>query len=288
MRDEQYTTATPITVFYSYTRTDEGLRKQLEKHLSLLRQQGIITEWHDRQIVPGSNWAHEINQHLSTATIILLLVSSDFLASEYCYSIEMQRALARHQAGDAHVIPILLRPVDWAHAPFAMLQCLPSDGKAVTLWRNRDEAFRDVAEGIRKAIELLQSGNGLFPRSSERLMTGELLAALNIEVGASIAKLMLKLWLKDIDSAADGTATMVDIIKSKITDRVAQKRAQRQFETIGEKVGESLLPIFEAYGDLYEGSHTTVALAVAQALNTISGEAIVQLNGDPSYMARHL
>jgi hypothetical protein len=99
---------------------------------------------------------------------------------------------------------------------------------------------------------------------------------------------MLKLWLKDIDSAADGTATMVDIIKSKITDRVAQKRAQRQFETIGEKVGESLLPIFEAYGDLYEGSHTTVALAVAQALNTISGEAIVQLNGDPSYMARHL
>lgn len=280
--------ATPITIFYSYARTDERLRKQLEKHLSLLRQQGIVTEWHDRQVVPGSNWAQEIDHRLSTATIILLLVSPDFLASEYCYSVEMQRALDRHQAGNACVVPILLRPVDLAHAPFAMLQCLPSDGKAVTLWRNRDEAFRDVVEGIRKAIELLQTSKGFFPHSPEQLLAGELLAALTIEVGASIAKLMLKLWLKDFAATADDTTTIMDILRAKLDDRIAQKRTQRQFEAIGERIGESLFPIFEAYNNLHEGSHTTVALTVAEVLNTVAGDTMAQFNGDPSSIAKHL
>src|SRR5437763_7551065 len=96
-----------ISIFYSYTHEDEPLRQQLEKHLAVLRRQGLILEWYDRQIIAGTEWAHEIDVHLETASIILLLVSPDFLASDYCYDIEMQRALELHQLGEVHVIPII-------------------------------------------------------------------------------------------------------------------------------------------------------------------------------------
>src|SRR5437879_4929725 len=134
-----------VTVFYSYAHADEELRNQLEKHLSLLRQQGIIAEWHDHQIVPGAEWAHEINIYLTSAAIILLLISPDFLSSDYCYSIEMRRALDRHETGEARVLPILLRPVYYEGAPFEKLKVLPSNGKPITSWLNSDEAFAEVA-----------------------------------------------------------------------------------------------------------------------------------------------
>src|SRR2546430_12784509 len=93
-----------IEVFYSYAHEDEPLRKELEKHLSILRRQGFIKEWNDRDIYAGTDWIHAINAHLDIASVILLLISPDFLVSDYCYSIEMQRALERHNAGEAWVI----------------------------------------------------------------------------------------------------------------------------------------------------------------------------------------
>ncbi len=84
MPGEQKDALAPLMVFYSYAHEDERLRRKLEKHLSLLRQQGMITEWNDRQILPGTDWAHVIDTHLMTAQIILLLISPDFLASDYC------------------------------------------------------------------------------------------------------------------------------------------------------------------------------------------------------------
>jgi len=95
----------PIEIFTAYSHKDERLRNKLESHLSLLKQQGVITAWHDRKIVPGKDWEKEIDKHLSSAAIILLLISSDFLESTYCYGIEMTRALRRHRAGTAVVIP---------------------------------------------------------------------------------------------------------------------------------------------------------------------------------------
>lgn len=142
-----------ITVFYSYAHEDESLREQLEKRLSMLRRQGLISEWHDRQIAAGTEWAKEIDAHLETASVILLLVSSDFLASDYCYDIEMQRALERHARGEARVIPIILRPCEWQQAPFAHLQALPHNGKSAAEWNNLDAAFLDITQGIRKALE---------------------------------------------------------------------------------------------------------------------------------------
>jgi hypothetical protein len=145
----------PIAVFYSYSHKDEELRERLETHLKLLKRQGIVQDWHDRRISAGTEWEGEINQYLESAHIILLLISADFLASDYCYDKEMQRALARHEAGEARVIPIILRSVDLAGAPFSKLQALPKDAKPVDTWPNQDAAFTNVAQGIRQvALEL--------------------------------------------------------------------------------------------------------------------------------------
>ncbi|MET0622584.1 MAG: tetratricopeptide repeat protein [Pyrinomonadaceae bacterium] len=142
-----------LELFYSYSHKDEELRDELETHLSTLRRQNVILGWHDRGIVAGEEWAGEIDQHLKTADIILLLVSANFLASNYCYDIELKLAMERHEEGAARVIPVILRPCDWAGAPFGKLQALPKNARPVTKWPNRDEAFTDIAKGIRKAAE---------------------------------------------------------------------------------------------------------------------------------------
>jgi energy-coupling factor transporter ATP-binding protein EcfA2 len=142
-------------VFISYAHADEALRERLEKHLSSLQREGRISIWHDHQIVPGTNWAVAIDATINTATVILLLISPDFVASDYCYGIEMQRALERQQSGEACVIPVLLRPIDWQHLPFASLQSLPRNVRPVTTWANQDEALLDVAQGIRLALDRL-------------------------------------------------------------------------------------------------------------------------------------
>ena len=152
-----------VEVFYSYSHKDERLRDKLQTHLSLLKRQGFIAEWHDRRIAASDEWAGQIDEHLSTAKIILLLISPDFLASDYCYDLEMTRALERHDAGEARVIPIILRSVDWREAPFAKLQALPKDGKPVTEWPNRDAAFTNVAAGIRAVVEALRKTGAAGP-----------------------------------------------------------------------------------------------------------------------------
>jgi nucleoside phosphorylase len=148
----------PIEVFLSYAPEDEELLRQLEKHLSLLKRQGVIATWHDRQIVAGMDRAQIIDQQLEQAQMILLLVSADFVASDYCYGHELQRALERHWAGQAQVIPILLRPVDWQGTPFAHLQALPTNGKAVTSWTKRDEVLTEIASELRRMIAAFTGG----------------------------------------------------------------------------------------------------------------------------------
>jgi tetratricopeptide (TPR) repeat protein len=148
---------TPVEVFYSYSHKDEKLRQRLENHLTILKNEGVIAGWRDADIAAGAEWDDEIKKHLNAAKIILLLISEDFLASKYCYDIEMKRAMERHDLREACVIPIILHPVDWSRAPFGKLKALPKDGKAVSSWRNRAEAFKNIALGIRKAIDLRKS-----------------------------------------------------------------------------------------------------------------------------------
>jgi hypothetical protein len=121
-----------IKIFYCYAHEDKALRALLEKHLGNLKQQELITGWSDRNIDAGKEWAKEIDSNLNTANIILLLISPDFMHSEYCYSVEMKQALNRHENGSARVIPIILRHVEHEDAPFSRLQALPTDAVPVT------------------------------------------------------------------------------------------------------------------------------------------------------------
>ncbi len=141
-----------LDVFFSYSHRDESLRDELEKHLALLEREGTIRTWHDRRIGAVEEWKGELDRHLEPADLILLLISPDFIASDYCFDVEMKRALERHEAGEARVIPVNLRPSDWETTRFADLQALPRDGKPVTSWTDQDAAFVDVAKGIRALL----------------------------------------------------------------------------------------------------------------------------------------
>lgn len=148
--------ARSLEVFCAYSHKDELLRNELETHVSILKRRGIVSVWHDRRIMGGIEWAEKIDEHLNSADIILLLVSSDFIASDYCYDKEMTRAMERHELGEARVIPVMLRPCDWDGAPFFKLQGLPTDMKPVTRWISQDEAFTNIAVGIRRVAEELR------------------------------------------------------------------------------------------------------------------------------------
>lgn len=142
-------------VFFSYSHKDETLRDQLETHLAMLKNQGLIDSWHDRRILAGSELDDAIFAELEVADVILLLISADFLASTYCFSKEMRRAMERHEEGTARVIPVILRACDWQGAPFGKLMAAPKDGRPVRSWPDMDEAFADVALQVRRAVAAL-------------------------------------------------------------------------------------------------------------------------------------
>lgn len=148
---------TPLNLFYSYAHEDEPLRDELQGHLGILQRRGVIDAWYDRDIPPASEWNREIDRHLRSADIVLLLVSADFIASDYIWGRELEVALERQASGDAQVIPILIRAVDIEDAPFSHLQGLPTDLRPVTSWPNRDEAWTDVAKGVRRAVKRIQA-----------------------------------------------------------------------------------------------------------------------------------
>lgn len=166
------------TIFFSYSHKDEVLRNELEAHLALLKHEGLVESWHDRRIVAGEEVDEAIFSQLETANIILLLVSSDFMSSNYCYSREMTRAMERHYAQEAKVIPIILRHCDWNNAPFGKLMAVPRDAKPVTSWPDRDEAFTDVAKQIRQAVEGLRTSTVPTKSSNPRSIASSSATAL--------------------------------------------------------------------------------------------------------------
>ncbi len=139
-------------VFFSYSHADEALRDRLEKSLAMLKRQGLVEAFHDRRIPPGDLLDDSIDAALERADLILLLVSPDFLASDYCYGRELTRALERAASGDATVIPIVLRPCEWLQTPLQHFMALPTDGKAVTKFADLDDAFLEISTGIRKTL----------------------------------------------------------------------------------------------------------------------------------------
>jgi len=154
-------------LFFSYSHKDEELRNELEVHLSMLKREGLIDAWHDRRIPAGDQIDSEISSALEKADVILLLVSAHFLASDYCFDIEMRRALQKHEDGNARVIPVILHPCDWHSAPFGNLRATPPDGKPVSMFANRDEALALVAKDVRNALPPTEKNKKIRPVSRQ-------------------------------------------------------------------------------------------------------------------------
>jgi hypothetical protein len=142
----------PAKIFISYSHEDENFKKKFLKHLASLQRTKGTFVWEDRDIEAGTDWKTTIDSNLQTADIILLLISSDFIASSYCYSVEMKAAMSRHAKGEAKVVPIILRPTELEGTPFMQLQALPRDAKAVSKWPDPDEAWVNVIKEIKRLL----------------------------------------------------------------------------------------------------------------------------------------
>lgn len=140
-------------IFISYSHKDEALRAELGTHLALLKREGAIDVWSDHRIPAGSELDASISDALESADIVLLLLSADFIASDYCFGIEMKRALERNERREAVVVPVLLRPCDFRTAPFGRLKAIPTDARPVVKWPSRDDAFVDIVHHLRELLE---------------------------------------------------------------------------------------------------------------------------------------
>jgi uncharacterized protein YegL len=198
----------PVKIFFCYAHEDEPLLNKLKTHLRPLQRMGVIDIWHDRDISAGTKWEEEINKHLNEANMILLLVSPDFMDSDYCYGIEMQRALERDQRGEARVIPIILRPVHWQGTPIGKLQALPTNAKPVKSWPDLDDAFYDTVAGIQEAMEKIRTQSIKEIDQNEKVHKTSKdtvgVVPLNLPGGAIRARPLYLIWLIDSSGSMSG------------------------------------------------------------------------------------
>jgi len=144
----------PVKLFISYAHKDEAFKDELEVHLSILRKNGQIETWDDRQIRAGEEWDQSIKNNLVDAEIILFLVSADFLASNYINDIEIAKAIERHDKEECKIIPVIIRRCQWRDSDLAKFQALPTDGKSIAEYGNdRDHFWSDVVDGIKLALD---------------------------------------------------------------------------------------------------------------------------------------
>ncbi len=170
---------TPVTVFYSYAHEDELLRDELQGHLKILERRGLVAPWHDRKIVPGGDYADVIDEQLTSAELVLLLISKDFIQSDYIMSRELKLALENHSEGRSVVVPVFVRavdlqPEDAEDMPFLKLQGLPTDLRPVNSWPNRDEAWTNVAKGLRVTVHSIRERRQTPVRMTPPSRPGEL------------------------------------------------------------------------------------------------------------------
>lgn len=159
----------PIDVFISYSHKDEAFKDSLLEHMAGLKRSGQINEWHDRKIVAGQDWSNEISQNLESSSLILFLISSSFMNSDYCMNIEAKTALKMHREGRAQLIPIVVRSVDWSDSELSKLQGLPKDALAISSWPDQDEAWVNVIKGLKSHIEEFKPKAEVIPATTVEL-----------------------------------------------------------------------------------------------------------------------
>ena len=205
-----------LEVFISYSRQDQEFRRELEKHLSSLRHQGLISSWSDSDIVPGTEWQQTINTYLAQAQIILLLISSSFLASDFCYKVEIQRAIERHEQKQVRVIPIILCPVHWEVPPIDKLQPLPTNAKPISShWKSRDEGFTNVVKGILEVVKQWQTQSLSGPTEGRRTfmkMFNELVEAIKVQIQPVARAHTIASTLQQLSVYVPNGVTLADLI----------------------------------------------------------------------------
>ncbi|GCE15675.1 toll/interleukin-1 receptor domain-containing protein [Tengunoibacter tsumagoiensis] len=154
---DQLLSTEPLKIFFSYAHEDHAFRSLLGKHLMPFVRSGLVTQWYDGDIHAGAEWAEEVYAHLNTADIILFLVSPDFMNSDFCYHVEMARALERNALKETRAIAILLRPTYWQETLLGDLQVLPRGEMPVSIWHDHDQAFFSIVQDIYAEITLLLS-----------------------------------------------------------------------------------------------------------------------------------
>ena len=204
-----------IQTFLCYAQKDERMAQQLKEQLSVFEQQGLITLWDHGSIRPGAEWEQEINEQLANAQIILLLISASFIASNYHYRIEMRQAIDRHERREARVIPVILRPVLWETPPIDKLQALPYPPKPLTDWNPRDTGFMEVAIGIAKVIEQLNTHSLPDPLAArEKFMEGfdKLIAAVETQMQPPGRAHAVARTLQQLSNLTPIEVTLADLI----------------------------------------------------------------------------
>lgn len=142
-----------VRVFLSYSHVDEEFKNKLDIHFAPLKRSNKIETWNDRKLVPGTLFDDEIRKHLCEDEIIILLISADFISSDYCYEIEMMKALERMKNSDAIVIPIILRPCLWKETPLKDIQALPKNGTPISKYPDADDAYLEIVQSVNNIVE---------------------------------------------------------------------------------------------------------------------------------------
>ena len=163
-----------LHLFFSFVKQDQSYLDEIEKGLTMLKRQGYISIWDERMISAGAEWRREVEEHLDLADIILLLISQDYLNSDFSYEIELKRAMERYNAGGVRIIPILINPCDWKQSPFSQLQVLPKNLKSVSEWQDQQAAIRDIVKNVQIAVEEI-----LIGRDTKRILTTKAILTTN-------------------------------------------------------------------------------------------------------------
>jgi hypothetical protein len=153
-------------IFISYSHLDETFKAQFTQHLKSLERTGEIEVWHDRQLMGGDDFAGKIDANLSQADVVLLLVSANFIASDYCHEVEMRTALERHEKGQTVVVPVILDFCNWHSSPFGHLTAIPPDGREITRFPNFNEGFNLVVRELSRLVKEINSRHSVTPTPS--------------------------------------------------------------------------------------------------------------------------
>lgn len=191
-------TSPVVRLFYVSNRQDLDLQGHLDRQLKLVERRGLLHTWSRQDTMAGQEWQALSEQNLAAANLILLLVTKDLTASDYHWHVEMKQALELHEQRKARVIPILLRPVaGWESGPFGKLECLPRNGRPLSLWDDRDRGFAEVAEEIMAVVESL-AGQPISSESPAQPDEGEPKSLTSPPVPASLEPAVLRSFLEQV------------------------------------------------------------------------------------------